>query len=51
MLISDVFQCDDGELINSGWICDAVDDCSSGEDEENCGDDENSVADNSTTGW
>ena len=28
-------------MISSDWICDTETDCSSGEDEENCGDAEN----------
>ena len=45
----DSFQCEDGDWIFSNWVCDGENDCPSGEDEENCGNDGNNV-NNSTTG-
>ena len=47
--ISDSFQCTNGDLISSHWVCDAENDCLSGEDEQNCGNTEN-VASHTTTG-
>ena len=35
-LISGAFQCHNGVWIPFRWICDAENDCPSGEDEENC---------------
>ena len=35
--ISDLFQCANGAFINLNKVCDAENDCASGEDEENCG--------------
>ena len=32
----DQFTCNDGTCIRSDWTCDAMDDCSDGEDEEGC---------------
>ncbi|MBK6922307.1 MAG: hypothetical protein IPH07_33255 [Deltaproteobacteria bacterium] len=33
------FSCNDGQCIDASWRCDAITDCSGGEDEANCGND------------